>query len=799
VGSEEVIQLTGLDAMVADGLDPLAGNYRLMSKDEIAVGIYDIIDHSLNLWTYQDNSIDLVPGSETELAPAATGQRHSLDVTSGDLNGDGIDEQIAAWVDATSGYIYIAVGEMPGSLGRTTSAPAVVAHPDGSLDLAVRGYDDALWHRHYDGSSSSWGEWSNAAGGLLLSGPAIVSPGDGRSSAFVIGADNQVYGTGWQVSNRALMFDGVDDYVDLPDNFPNVTEFTFAAWVYWNGGDPWQRIFDFGQDTNSNMFLTPSNGTNMRFAITTGGGGSELRLNAYSPLLQNEWVHVAVTLNGSQGVLYRNGIAVDTQPITLTPQDVAGENTWLGKSQYPDPFFNGKIDEVAVFNRALSEAEVSTIYRSGWDSMSGQVLGLHMDESPAFDGTILADASGQGNHGTLYTSEGGNNKSIQVPSRWQLSRWQLIEPKPTDECDWAPLESWHGPTPEVPAPAAIARGSQLDLFRLGPDNTLCRKHSDDGITWGNWEKLGGMLASGPGAVSLGPDHMQVFARGVDGALWHLTYDGGDWERGENEYKWQRLELDGMDEGVTIASAPTAVSSTSGQIRVYVRGSDNKPYWIEYSGSTWEGSWNQGAGELASGLGAVWVTDHFELFAQKADGSLQQSSDGASWVLLDKPWLPACCLGSPINTGIKAYVTGLTNPVDQINVIDIETGHFLGDGREQIALAYTYKFTLFSFWQPCIGLRLYDVNDGFRSLRTLGDVDPLNNFGQYYPKIAAGEFDGDAPEEIALAYATTGGGVRVYEHVGYAGAEIAWAKEGTYGMGSYGMNDHISSIQVQQGW
>ena len=58
--------------------------------------------------------------------------------------------------------LMLTVGEIRGSLGKATSAPAAVAHVDGSMDLLVRGYDQALWHRHYDGST-----WSFMDSGVL--------------------------------------------------------------------------------------------------------------------------------------------------------------------------------------------------------------------------------------------------------------------------------------------------------------------------------------------------------------------------------------------------------------------------------------------------------------------------------------------------------------------------------------------------------------------------------------------------------------------------------------------------------
>ena len=99
------------------------------------------------------------------------------------------------------------------------SAPAVVSPAAGRILVTVRGSDGGLWQLAYDGSS--WGNWNRVGPNKSTSGQA----------------------------GQALGLDGVDDYVDLPDNLSNVTQFTFAAWVYWNGGQPWQRIFDFGRDT----------------------------------------------------------------------------------------------------------------------------------------------------------------------------------------------------------------------------------------------------------------------------------------------------------------------------------------------------------------------------------------------------------------------------------------------------------------------------------------------------------------------------------------------------------------------
>jgi hypothetical protein len=209
-----------------------------------------------------------------------------------------------------------------------------------------------------------------------------------------------------------LQLDGEDDYIDLPDFLSKVSDFTFTAWVYWSGGDTYQRIFDFGRPCSG--LECPSHYMDLRaigyggtpvFTITTGGVRDHKFLIAPEPLTEDTWVHVAVTLDGNRGVLYINGSEVASDDdIRLTPKHVVGANTWLGRSQYGnDPYFNGRLYDVAIFDQALDGDEVGEIYRSGWeDDDAWLLMGLHLEETPAVDGTTLVDASGHGHDGTLY-------------------------------------------------------------------------------------------------------------------------------------------------------------------------------------------------------------------------------------------------------------------------------------------------------------------------------------------------------------------------------------------------------------
>lgn len=165
--------------------------------------------------------------------------------------------------------------------------------------------------------------------------------------------------------SSALSLSGASQYAMAPAGIlASTTNFTLAAWVYWNGGNAWQRIFDFGNDTTQYLFLTPSSGSGtLRFAISTNGNaaGAEQILET-APLPIGQWRHVAVTRNGNSARLYTNGVVAASGAVTIAPANFNPVLNFLGASQYPaDPFFNGRLDEMFIYNYALSDAEITRL------------------------------------------------------------------------------------------------------------------------------------------------------------------------------------------------------------------------------------------------------------------------------------------------------------------------------------------------------------------------------------------------------------------------------------------------------
>jgi hypothetical protein len=165
---------------------------------------------------------------------------------------------------------------------------------------------------------------------------------------------------------QALVLDGAaSSYATLPGGvLRNLNDFTISTWVKMDALATWMRIFDFGSGTNQYMFLTPQAGVTsgqsiIRYAIKNGGSEQTVNFNYTWPL--DTWTHIAITQSGNTCRLYLNGVLVATNTnINIKPAalDSTTQN-YLGKSQFAaDPMLKGRIDEVKMYSRALSSAEI---------------------------------------------------------------------------------------------------------------------------------------------------------------------------------------------------------------------------------------------------------------------------------------------------------------------------------------------------------------------------------------------------------------------------------------------------------
>jgi hypothetical protein len=214
--------------------------------------------------------------------------------------------------------------------------------------------------------------------------------------------------------NKALDFDGTNDYVDVGD-FSLGGSLTFEAWMQYDSRGTWSRIFDFGEngadDDNIWLGLAGSSGT-IRFEILSGSSKSMVtdgdgEHTAYGQVpIDGTWIHVAATISGTAGSangtgkLIVNGNLVGTKTNMYVPAVMTRNNQYLGKSNWGgDAYLNAKMDEFRIWNVARTQAEIqANMNKELSGSETGLVAYYKMNDG---SGTSLADSSSNSYTATL--------------------------------------------------------------------------------------------------------------------------------------------------------------------------------------------------------------------------------------------------------------------------------------------------------------------------------------------------------------------------------------------------------------
>ena len=190
--------------------------------------------------------------------------------------------------------------------------------------------------------------------------------------------------TGFAVGKvgQSFSFDGVDDYVQIPDS-PGLkpSTVTVDAWVKFNsldstpsGAPQGYQYLVFKQNTRSGNFegyslqkIRDRNGDDrFAFVVSSASGDTNIAISQ-TVVSANQWYHVAGSYDGQIIIIYVNGQAELMQAGTPFPLDYGTQPVFLGSSGNPgfDGKLNGLLDEVEIFDRVLGGDEIQTIYDAG--------------------------------------------------------------------------------------------------------------------------------------------------------------------------------------------------------------------------------------------------------------------------------------------------------------------------------------------------------------------------------------------------------------------------------------------------
>jgi hypothetical protein len=249
--------------------------------------------------------------------------------------------------------------------------------------------------------------------------------------------------SGGKTGGGALSFDGVDDYVNIGASSLNInSNYTISAWFKADSFSAGSGLVEWGEEAV---------GKRRGMIIWNGGSGSNYYLVSST---FNSNILGSTSLN--TGVWYYGAVIVDSlgnAKIYLNgKEDASGTNTLnayvytstnIGRTSYPE-WFNGSIDEVRIYNRALSVEEVRYHYNQG-----GPVAHWKFDEG---EGTTAYDSTNNNNDGTLTNgptwSEGKygsavsfdgvddyvglNSNPIDLSSDFTVEAWIKKSDKATD-------------------------------------------------------------------------------------------------------------------------------------------------------------------------------------------------------------------------------------------------------------------------------------------------------------------------------------------------------------------------------
>lgn len=348
---------------------------------------------------------------------------------------------------------------------------------------------------------------------------------------------------------NALDFSGAYGYYGSVPNSADISlagssAFTVEAWVYPRenkhqnilfhalGCSSWHNWtlgiggFEYGNEWNPKKWF---------FSFLTGNGSGINHIWSNDTVVTNQWSHVAVSYDGSNLRMYVNGTLIATRAASGTPWN-SPERLYFGfdpgcGGRIP---MNGKLDEVRIWNKTRSTAEISGTYRDIVDPASANLKAYwRFDEN---NGKIFYDLSAGNNHGVL-TNTVGREKPSTAPLSSSATG--------TVTYAWAPTT---GISPTTGSPVTANPTSTTTY-------TLTSSSSTTGCTSTNKVQVNvNPLPTAPVATTT-----YTYCQGVTATTLTATASAG------NTLRWYTV----ASGGTPLAGAPTPSTSIVGTSTYYV--------------------------------------------------------------------------------------------------------------------------------------------------------------------------------------------------------------------------------------
>ena len=309
-------------------------------------------------------------------------------------------------------------------------------------------------------------------------GSAIVSPT--ANATYTVTGSNGAGCTGNAVSNvtvivcvggQAFNFDGVNDYANvgmaLGNSISSINKITVEAWVQPNtntGGG--SIIGDYSTPVNEcQYFLRRDYAGGYFFQVGNSAPGTYTSVVSAASTTIGVWQHIAGTYDGATLRIYVNGVLSGTAAASIGTFGTPSNPTWIGGNNAgTGEFFNGNIDEIRVWNRALCQGEiVNNMVGEIPTNAIGLIANYHFNQGVA----------GQNNLGVTTVIDATSNAYTGTLTNVALTTGTLS--------NWVSPGAVTGNAPAFVSPTVAVTGN--NAICLGSSSTLT---ANGNVTTYNW-------------------------------------------------------------------------------------------------------------------------------------------------------------------------------------------------------------------------------------------------------------------------------------------------------------------------
>jgi len=200
----------------------------------------------------------------------------------------------------------------------------------------------------------------------------------------LIGANKPASG-GAFVNQYSVSFDGTDDYMDAGNvtELNSISAFTISMWINFEHitGSSIMSVFTSGSSTSDRIEIVFNSLSEVRFGVN--GSISSCSFNISSPTnyrSTDAWHNIVCTYDGTNVTLFFDGSqkATTTSSVPSSTSSTHGNDATVGRRTLGGGsfYFNGYIDEVAIFNSALTAEQITNIYKGEENGGSGGTHGV---------------------------------------------------------------------------------------------------------------------------------------------------------------------------------------------------------------------------------------------------------------------------------------------------------------------------------------------------------------------------------------------------------------------------------------